>query len=60
MKALYKHFVAATSVHRMPLKQAHMEEPFNHEDLQHKVYEKSVQDKEEINPLFVGYCTELE
>ena len=54
LKALSRHFVVATSRSRAVIyeQELNLEPQPSFSEIQQKVYEKAVQDKEEHNPLF--------
>ena len=62
INALYRHFVVATSKSRAAIyeQELNVEPQPTFSDIQQKVFEKAVQDKEEPNPLFTQYCTETD
>lgn len=60
---LSKHFIAATSRYRPAILDHHIREMTAEPDFKEvndKVFEKAVKEKEEINPLFEKYCHEAE
>ena len=65
-RSLYKHFVSQTSKARPAVCERQLEEILTsptteeYQKMQEEIYNKTVSDKEETNPVFHQYCHEVE